>query len=215
VRLNLELGEDGTLSGEGSETYEGFEAAQLHESLEALTPEQRQQALQSALSRYFGGAQLSKVELATEQAARARITVRYGFTSPNFARAEGNRLVLPPLTFPAYLGRRFVQLGARRTPLFIDATEQSDTQATVTVPKGFALQSGGLSVKTDSPFGKLERQEKQEGRTVKIAERFLLRMGRVPPGQYDAFAQFAGETDLLQARDLVLEKVTAPTSASR
>ena len=49
VRLTLKLSPDGKLSGEGVETYLGFESARLAEALETLSPDQRNQALQSAL----------------------------------------------------------------------------------------------------------------------------------------------------------------------
>src|SRR5262249_39328026 len=52
VTLNLALSEDGTLSGDVLEVYSGFEAAQLAETLEGVSNEQRDQALQQALSRY-------------------------------------------------------------------------------------------------------------------------------------------------------------------
>ncbi|HZH02303.1 MAG TPA: DUF3857 domain-containing protein, partial [Myxococcaceae bacterium] len=63
VALALTLSETGTLSGSGEEAYSGFEAAQLGEALDALSPEQRTQALQSALTQYFGGATLSQLNV--------------------------------------------------------------------------------------------------------------------------------------------------------
>src|SRR6185436_19936966 len=75
VTLKLQLGEDGSLSGEGTETYLGFGAAQLAEALESVPPDQREQALQSALSRYFGGAELSKLELNAPREVGATVAV--------------------------------------------------------------------------------------------------------------------------------------------
>src|SRR5262249_21173915 len=89
VTLALSLKEDGPLEGEGQETYLGFGAAQLSEALDSIPPDQREQALQSALSRYFGGAQLSKLTLDLKRQVGASVTVRYAFKAPRFARAEG------------------------------------------------------------------------------------------------------------------------------
>src|SRR5262249_56675531 len=54
VTLDLKLSEDGTLSGDVREVYGGFEAAQLAETLEGVSREQRDQALQHALARELG-----------------------------------------------------------------------------------------------------------------------------------------------------------------
>ena len=39
-----------------------------------------------------------------------------------------------------------------------------------------------------------------------LDEDYALSMARVPPKDYDEFARFAGEVDLIQGRDLLVEK---------
>jgi tetratricopeptide (TPR) repeat protein len=207
VTLDLKLEADGRLTGTGQEVYAGFEAAQLAEALEALSPDQRNQALQSALSRYFGGADLSKLELEMKREVGAPLTVRYQFSAPQFARVEGDRrLVLGALTFPVQLGRRYVQLGSRRTPLYIDNTERSRTEVKLALPPGWTVSTAGGELKTQSAVGTFVRTERQEGSTFLVSEDYRLQMARVPTNQYNAFAQFAGEVDLIQSRDLAVEK---------
>jgi hypothetical protein len=41
---------------------------------------------------------------------------------------------------------------------------------------------------------------------VSIDEHYELRLGRIPPARYEDFAHFAGQVDLLQSRDLVVER---------
>ena len=77
VTLELKLDAEGQLSGKGVETYSGFEAAQLAEALESLSPDQRDQALQSALSRYYGGADLSKLQVDAKRDVGAPVIVSY------------------------------------------------------------------------------------------------------------------------------------------
>jgi len=205
VKLKLELTEDGALKGEGTETYLGFGAAQLAEALESVPPDQREQALQSALSRYFGGAELSGLDMDAKREVGATVTVRYSFTAPRFARPEGKSLVFSQATFPALLGRRYLQLGKRTTPLFIDGAEESSTSATLTLPEGYTL--GVLpEVKASCPYGRFERREKLQGRVVSIEESYRIEMARVPPADYGRFEQFAGEVDLVQGREMLAEK---------
>jgi len=208
VALDLKLSEDGVLEGDGSESYQGYEAAQLAEALETISPDQREQALQSALSRYFGGADLSKLELDFKREVGGKVVVRYAFRAPRFGRRDSDtRLVLSnSATFPVLLGRRFLQLGMRRTPLFLDSSESSHTLVKLRLPKGWVLRQPLREAKTQSPWGNFVRRESQDGDLLTLEEDYRLEMARVPPKDYDEFAHFAGEVDLIQGRDLLVEK---------
>lgn len=104
------------------------------------------------------------------------------------------------------VGRRFLAVPSRVTPLFIDGSESSSTKATLTLPAGWSLQRPLPEVKLSGPSGSYVRHEKQLGNTVVIDEDFALTQARVPTSQYEAFVQFAGELDLVQQRDLLFEK---------
>jgi cellulose synthase operon protein C len=204
VRLWLELKPDGQLLGRGAEVYEGFDGAQLADAFDALSAENRKQALQNAVARYFGGADLTNVKLEHAQEVGAPLTLTYEFTVPRFARLEGDkRMVLGPVAFPARLGQRYVQLSSRKTPLFLESTEKSDTQVTLTLPEGWRLQDPQAELKVDSRFGRFTRSEQQEGRVLTITEAMRMPRNRILPNGYDVFAQFAGDVDLIQTRDLV------------
>jgi tetratricopeptide (TPR) repeat protein len=207
VRLSLKLTADGQLTGQGEETYLGFEAAQIAEAFSQLSAESRNQALQGAVARYFGGASLSSVKLEHQELVGAPFVLRYEFTVPRFGRMEGDkRMALGPLTFPAQLGRRYVQLSTRTTPLYIDNTEASRTQVTLELPGGWKLADPQASLNVDNAFGKFTRSEKQDGKTLTINESLRLPRTRVAPRQYEQFSGFTGDVDLIQTRELVLVK---------
>ena len=205
VKLDLRLTEDGTLSGDVLEVYSGFEAAQLAETLEGVSNEQRDQALQQALSRYFGGAELSALRLDVKRAVGAQLSLRYHFVAPRFARVEEGRMTLGPLTYPAQVGRRYVTVGTRRSPLFIDSTEQNVSHVTLKLPPGWRIDDPLKDGKLQSPFGLFTRDER-DAETFRVEETYRLNMARIPVSQYEAFAGFAGQVDLLQTRDLVALK---------
>lgn len=207
VKLALELTEDGRLLGKGVETYSGFEAAQLAEAFQQLAAESRKQALQGAVGRYFSGAELSSLELEHTEKVGAPFVLRYEFTVPRFARVEGEgRQGIAPLTFPSLLGREYVQLSRRETPLFLDRTQANQVHVELTLPEGWRLADPQPELKVETPFGRFVRREKQEGRTLTINESLTLHRNRIAPSNYDAFAQFAGDVDLIQTRDLFLVK---------
>jgi cellulose synthase operon protein C len=207
VTLTASLDEDGVLTGKGDESYQGFEAAQLAEALEQLSPEQRKQAIEQALSRMFGGADLQSVDVNIRRDDGAEVKVSYQFTASRFGRRDGNStLVMGPLTFPWNLGRRYLVLGQRVTPLFIDSSESTKAVVTLTVPEGWKLKDPLLGAKTECPWGRFTRKESQAGRTVTIEEDSRLFQSRVPVKDYERFGQFAGEADLLQGRDMLLTR---------
>ncbi|MGA9521623.1 MAG: hypothetical protein WBV82_09175, partial [Myxococcaceae bacterium] len=206
VELELTLSPDGALTGVGVERFTGFEAAQLNEGLEDLSPDQRQQALQSALSRFYGGAELEKLDLTLQSEVGGELSIRYQFKAPRFARAEGEKLVFGALGYPEMLGRRYVQRGRRDTPLYIGRTERSITRVKLKLPKGYSLNGPIGEVKIADDFGQFVRRERQDGDTLLVEEEFLLDMARIPTAQYEKFGHFAGQVDLLQTRDLLLEK---------
>lgn len=205
VTMEVTLSEEGALQGKGEERYSGFEAAQLTEALESLPPDQRKQALQGALARYFGGAELSDLEVELTREVGAPLVVKYAFSVPRFARKEGDKLVLGALTFPVQLGRRYVQLSSRSTPLFIGHPERSSTKVSLRLPKGFKLNGPLGEVKVEQDFGRFVRREVQQGDRVDIEETYEVPMMRLPPKRYDDFAHFAGQVDLIQTRDLLVE----------
>ncbi|MDX2009276.1 MAG: tetratricopeptide repeat protein, partial [Myxococcaceae bacterium] len=166
VVLTASLDEDGVLKGEGVETYAGYDAAQLAEALEQLSPEQRKQALEQALSRMFGGADLEQVDVEAPREVGASVKVSYRFSASRFARREGNTLVLGALTFPWNLGRRYLVLGQRVTPLFIESSESTVSKVTLTVPEGYRLKDGGSDLKTSCDWGRFVRRESQAGRVI-------------------------------------------------
>jgi hypothetical protein len=204
VELKMELKPDGTLMAQGVETYLGFTGAQLAEAFDALSAESRKQALQGAVTRYFGGSDLTSVKLELPKDVGEPFILRYEFTVPRFARIEDQRMILGPVTFPAMLGRRYVQLSTRHAPLFLEDSEASNTQVTLTLPEGWHLQDPQPALKVNSRFGRFVRSEKQEGRVVTFLEGLRLPRNRIYPRDYDDFARFAGDVDLIQTRDLVL-----------
>ncbi|MGO8969124.1 MAG: hypothetical protein ACLQDQ_06095 [Myxococcaceae bacterium] len=215
VTLEMALDKDGTLVGKATDVYRGFEAAQLAEALEALSTEDKKQALQSALGVYFGGAELSDIRVDAPRGVGEAVTVHYTFRATRFARTEGQRMVLGALTYPTFLGRRYVQAAQRRLPLFIDATEAVRSHVTLALPLGWVLDAPLPKAKVEAPYGLFTRSEAQAGAKLSVEENYRLDMARIPVARYDAFAQFAGEVDLLQSRDLVLRRPGAqPNSAS-
>jgi hypothetical protein len=146
------------------------------------------------------------VKVDSKREVGGEVTLSYRFVARRFARVDGNQLVAGALTFPHMLGRRYLATPTRTTPLFIDFSESSRVTATVTLPPGFSLAGPVAEAKLETPAGRFVRAERQEGQVLTVTEDFRLAQARVAPKDYEAFAQFAGEVDLLQQRDLQFER---------
>jgi hypothetical protein len=145
------------------------------------------------------------VEVDAPREVGAALALRYRFVARGFARREGQALVLPPPSFPAQLGRRFLQVRSRQTPLVLDSSEAVAFEGSLSLPEGAALVEPLSGVSFDGPLGHFERSERQEGRTVTLVEVLRLRQGRVQPAEYETFATFVGQVDLVQARELLVK----------
>jgi hypothetical protein len=108
------------------------------------------------------------------------------------------------------LGRRFLATPTRQTSLFIEGTEGSRLTATLKLPPGWALSGAVPEVRLEGPAGRFVRTERQQGGVVTVTEDFRLAQARVAPADYQAFARFAGEVDLVQQRDVVFERRPSP-----
>jgi hypothetical protein len=89
--------------------------------------------------------------------------------------------------------------------LFIDSTEQNVSHVTLKLPPGWRIDDPLKDGKLQSPFGLFTRDER-DAETFRVEETYRLNMARIPVSQYEAFAGFAGQVDLLQTRDLVAVK---------
>jgi hypothetical protein len=205
VELKLALSSDGDLSGSGEEICRGLTAAAMKNALEQLDQEKIRQVIESAVARTFENAILEDLAIDDEDEPGAPVTVRYRFTARGYARPERNKLVVANGVFQANLGRRFLSLFERTTPLLISNPEQMELVAEVALPPGMALAGPPQTDRIESPFGYWERTEqKLPGKTI-LRERLTLPLQRVLPEQYQGFGDFVAAVDKGQAREWVFE----------
>ena len=206
VVLKLALAADGTLSGEGEERYDGFDGAYLKSGLERLDKDQRRQAIEASVSRTFRNAALKTFSVEEDEKSGTPAALHYTFNAPGFAFARGAELVVTSGIFPSGLGRRYVSLSERKTPLFIGGAERSSLHAELALPPGLTLASAEPGLKLATPFGRFERTVVKTPARVTIDEELEVKMARVPPAQYPDFVAFVTAVDKAQVREWVFAK---------
>ncbi len=80
----------------------------------------------------------------------AASVVEYRFHAPQLARRIGGRLVLPA-PYPATLGKRYVGVARRTTPLMLEYASPTTLSADIKLPSGFDAVLPG-PIKLETPF---------------------------------------------------------------
>src|SRR5262249_54887567 len=143
---------------------------------------------QHTLGFYFPGSTLRELRWSGENDDDGLFTVEYRFHAPGLARKIGDRLVLPAF-YPAALGKRYVGVAARSTPLAVDYVAPTSLEATVTLAPGLDVELP-TPVKLDG-FGRFVQEAKRTATGFVLDAFFSLAQTRVPPDRYRDFVDFA------------------------
>jgi len=202
VEILLSLSDDGTLVGEGTERYLGFDGAWARGSLEKLDDDRRRQAVESALAKGFRGLTLDELDVDPPDDS---LTLRYRFTVADAAHDLGQGLRSMDLDFfAAGLGRRFLARGDRETPLFLRAPEKVETRIRIELPQSLRVVGAPDAAREKGTFGDYKRSVAASPGTLAIEESLEVARGRVRPHEYREFARWVLAVDRAQAAELVL-----------
>jgi tetratricopeptide (TPR) repeat protein len=198
MRMRAQLGADGSAEVIVREELRGWPAVEWREALEKLAPDRvRPEFEQRTLGFYFPGSTLSDLAWRGQDDDDGPFTVEYKFRSPQLARRVGQALVFPA-PYPAMLGRRYVGVAARRTPLSLDYASPTALEAEVAVPQGLTVELPP-AVKADG-FGVFEQEAARTAAGFRLKARFAMPRSRVQPERYREFVDFAIRVDRAEAR---------------
>jgi hypothetical protein len=204
VELDAKLDAHGSAEVRVVERLTGWPALEWREAIEQIAPDRlRAQFEQQTLGYYFPGAALASLKWTGMEQRDGELIVEYNFTHPSFARRVESRLVVPA-PYAAMLGRRYVQVATRRTPLQLDPVAPTHLRAHVTLPEGskviappaVALEIAGARFK--------QAASASDGALVLDAQ-FEMKPTRVAPAGYSAFVEFVDRVDRAEARAAEIE----------
>jgi predicted Zn-dependent protease/transglutaminase-like putative cysteine protease len=198
MELSARLEMDGSAEVLVREKLRGWPAVEWREALEKLSPDRvRPEFEQRTLGFYFPGSTLTDLSWSGENDDGGLFTVEYKFRSPQLARRIGGRLVLPA-PYPAMLGKRYVGVATRRTPLAVDYAAPTVLSAQIAVPRGVDVQVPP-AVKADG-FGAFEQIAERTPEGFRLKASFAMPRTRVQPERYRDFVDFATRVDRAEAR---------------
>ncbi len=197
IKIKMELARDGAGRLEVVERHLGLDAQRWRLALQKMDHDAVEKAFeQGTLGFYFPGAELERVTVLNTERHAEPLIVEYSFTAPNLARVVRSGLMVRSGLFAPNLGREYLQLDQRRSPLGVAFHAPLTMEVQIVAPPGMVAvaPAGDISLKT--PFGSMRRVSGyRAGRHH--AQRWELRLvyGRVSPAQYPAFKRFVREVD--------------------
>jgi tetratricopeptide (TPR) repeat protein len=205
MSFRIELAADGSAEVTVREELRGWPAVQWRDSLDKLAADRvRPEFEQHTLGIYFPGSTLRDIKWSGENDDAGLFTVEYRFHAPRLARKIGERLVLPA-PYPATLGRRYIGVAHRTTPLEIEYASPTTLTAEVKTPRGFdAILPQPVQLET--PYGRFSQSTKRTADGFRLEAFFAQPQRRVSPGEYPGLVDFSVAVDRAEARAAELVK---------
>jgi len=204
IRLDLKLGEDGTLTGSGHERITTAQASQYRRLLTSLSPGQRQQILQAGLGNYFSGAVLEKHEIKGLEDPDQPLVLQYHMKVPRFARRRGDTLVIQDGFYPYRLAASLIAKPERKLPLLLGDETRTDSHISLALPKG-AKARLSKPVYLQAPLSTFSLAVSQKDNQLIIEKALQVKAGRVPPKDYPAFRDFCQQVDRKDTEEIVIK----------
>jgi tetratricopeptide (TPR) repeat protein len=205
IALSAELEASGDGKVEVREHLEGWPAVEYREALDQIAPDRlRPEFEQRLVGFFFPGATLEDLEVSKHEDDGRGLEVRYRFHAPALARAEGRRLVLGA-PFPAMLGRAYVQVARRTTPLEVLYAPPTEVTAHIRLPAG--AQATAVAAVEEGGFGEFVQKVTAGAGEVALESRFVMQPMRIAPERYAEFTRFAEGVDAAESR---IAEITLP-----
>lgn len=205
IALSAELTASGDAEVEIKEHLEGWPAVEYREALDQIAPDRlRAEFEQRLVGFFFPGATLADLEVSKHEDDGRALEVRYRFHAPALARVEGRHLVLGA-PFPAMLGRAYVQVARRTTPLEVLYAPPTEVTARIRLPAG-ARATAAAAVE-EVGFGEFKQRVTAGAGEVALESRFVMQPMRVAPERYAEFTRFAETVDAAETR---IAEITLP-----
>jgi tetratricopeptide (TPR) repeat protein len=212
LTLRLALRGDGGADVSGVDRYLGASGAAAKMAVERLDATERRQVVEGMMARTFRGFSLAASEMTGEGDPSAPLEVRWKGAAPAVTRVANGGLVIDAPFQPARLGARYVQMASRTAPLVLPVGEVVVLHVEVEAPEGFVAEPAPAQT-VESPFGRLVRTERVDGRLLVRDERLEFLRSRVPPDRYADFAAFASAVDRIQEQPMPFRRAATPFTA--
>lgn len=189
------LAADGSATLELVQSFHGKYATGLRNALTQMPERQIRDAIETRL---LGGAlrgvELTKYTITGVEDPDAPIKISTTSRVRAFAQRVGGTLVVQPPSFGPRLSQ-FATLPARQTPIVMVESVSQTLHLSIELPAGASVQTALAPQRVENGERRVEVADTAAGNTLVLERRVSLPAGRVQPGEYAAFLDFARRAD--------------------
>ena len=200
-----DLREDGSASVDLAQSFAGNVGIQMRNVLDKVAEGQLHDFIESRLiGRNLPGARLRDLKIENAKNLGAPLVVRTHLEVPQFARTQGDQVVLSAL-FPVHLAH-LATLPQRQTPLFLPTWAHVEVKFKVVVPRSMRVPSSLPQGEARDGERVVQVKDTVHGHAIDLARVVDVPAGRVQPGEYARFQRFTQDADALVEREIALGK---------
>ena len=204
----IELDEEGNVTGTITRTFNGSMAASLRRSLVKAERYQIKNQMQRLLTSYFRAARMDQFDIEGLHDIEKPLVMRYTFQAANYARLRGNDLILDQGFYAVSAATSYARVEERETPMQLSVNINNEYTVELTLPAGYEIveHPGQLDLKSD--FGRYRGKFEPENGKVLYTKKFVLPLLLIFPENYTGFKEFCTAIDQFEKKDLIIRRKT-------
>ncbi len=202
IHADLEIKEDGSLSGTLNDSYAGSHAASLRSFLHKIEEFNLRNSLERGLNANYRGAELNDYEITALKEINKPLGVIYRFEAPNYATVSNGNLIFRQGFYRLDLGKTYVTVPERETPMGLYQAQHMQHDITIKLPEGCEISEMPESLSLDTQYGIYKLETKAEDNTFTLHREFYMPVQKIYPEDYQGFADFCDKIDKVEEKDL-------------
>ncbi len=197
-RVDIDLGGD-LATGTATMTFSGGFAPTMRRDFEA--EQRRVERFQNQLARNVPGITITDATFSDATDIESPVVVEFSFEGGDWARWQGDTLVVHPLGSPSNLTSRLAGASTRTTPLVLDYPFGVDEHYRIGLPEGVGPPDGVPEpVEIEGPFGSLSLTCALSDGVLETRLDLRIDVARVEVEDYAAFRAFVTEAETAMDR---------------
>lgn len=176
----------------------------LRSTFHKMDKEQMPKAIQMALSRQYGSADLEDYHVDNLDDAHQPLVWSYTVLVHGYASVDGKRLTVADPIPSLHVGQGFASLGERKLPLTTGGPIFINQHFTVTLPEGCKVDYVPPSADLVGPFGEYHLKGQLKDGKLVLDRRLTVPFQIVWPKDYPAFAAFMKKIDAAEGGQMTL-----------
>lgn len=205
-QVKMQLAADGSIKGDTKTEYLGESDAFIRAAFKAVPAEKVAQLMQRQVEQNMPRGILVDYEVADVSDRTRNFVTQHRFASPAWATVAGGAIRFKPqLPQKIELGDEMFGTGDRQFPFLFFETAPSTTEAEITLPDGFTVESLPKDLVLENSFSCWKRSIKQEGNLLIISETSYLKTAHLPKESFAEIRKYYEEAVARKNDEIVLK----------